>query len=133
MSMAAVASDRDGRAANRMDPDTKVVHARLVAWAKWARENLHSFPPITILGRMIEYGALGAAQAGNPPVCIPDDIAAVDAAVSRLRPDHKETIIAYYTHWEAPEVTARRLGMHYREMRAVLHRARHCLVYLLKL
>jgi len=133
MTQCAIASDRDGRAANRMDPDTKVVHARLMEWAKWARENLHALPPITLLGRMIEYGALGAAQSGTPPVTIPDHIAAVDAAVSRLRPDHKRTIIAYYTEWEAPEQLAKRLGMEYREMRAVLHRARHCLVYLLKI
>jgi hypothetical protein len=31
-------SERDSRCMNNMDPDTKLVHARLEEWSRWAKD-----------------------------------------------------------------------------------------------
>lgn len=115
----------DGRRMSRMSESTKIVHARLTAWARWAREH-HApgdWPELTIVGRLIKDGP-GAGSAGAPPVHMPTDIAEVDAAVARLGAIDRRVIRAYYGPWEPIERLARGLSMRVREFENVLRRAR---------
>lgn len=124
--MAAVAEVlvRDVRA-NRMDADTKLVHARLEEWGKWAKGGeAHAWPSITYLGRWIEQGIDGAIQQGRPPVSMPQPVAVIDAAVSRLGAVDRAVIQTYYLRWEPIEIMARRHRMRVRQFQNVLRRAR---------
>lgn len=120
-----VQPERDSRCMNHMDPETKLVHARLEAWGRWSRDaEVRPFPRVTLLGRVIEQGASGASQAGRPPIDMPDDIARVDAAVARLGAIDKRVVQTYYLRWEPIEVMARRNKMRVRQFQNVLRRAR---------
>lgn len=111
--------------ASVMEADTKLVHALLEAWGRWAKDvDSRGWPPMTLLSRMIEFGPQGASQQGKPPISMPDEIARVDAAVGRLCEIDKRAVIAYYTRWEPMEVLAKRLHMRERQVRRVLDRAR---------
>lgn len=110
--------------ANRMDPDTKMVHLRLEEWGKWAKgSEAKAWPQTTMLGRVIEQGP-GASQSGRPPVEMPDPVAVVDAAVSRLGAIDRGVVQTYYIRWEPIEVMARRKHMRVRQFQNVLRRAR---------
>lgn len=125
MAVEAVDIMRDKRALNHMDPDTKAVHLRLEAWGVWAHSHeVQAWPEMSVIGRMMKYGTLEAAHHTRAPISMPDEIAAVDAAVARLGDIDKRAIIAYYTHWEAVEATAKRTGMRVRQLYNVLRRAR---------
>jgi hypothetical protein len=115
---------RDKRVMNHMDPETRVVHARLEAWGAWAKESeAHAWPSVTLLGRMIEQGP-GAGQSSKPPIAMPDEIAAVDAAVCRLNAIDKKAVQLYYIRWAPLEIHARNMGMRARQYQNVLRRAR---------
>jgi len=115
---------RDVRA-NRMDTDTRIVHERLEQWGRWAKDSeANAWPKSTLLGRVIEQGANGASQQGKPPVQIPEPVAVVDAAVSRLGAVDRGVIQTYYLRWEPIEVMARRHQMRVRQFQNVLRRAR---------
>lgn len=111
---------------NHMNSETRMVHARLERWGKWARENLHGWPPATLLGRVIEQGLSGASQSGRPPISMPADIADTDAAVARLGAIDKGVIVEYYTRWAPPEMIWKRCrGIRsLSNFRAVLKRSR---------
>jgi hypothetical protein len=116
---------RDKRVTNHMDPDTRAVHARLEAWGAWARDGeIRAWPVATMLARVIEQGTSGAAQGGRPPVAMPDEIAAVDAAVCTLGAIDKQAINLYYIKWAPNEIHARKMNMRERQFRNVLRRAR---------
>lgn len=117
---------RDARTMNHMDPETKLVHARLEEWGKWAKDiaDSNGLPPITVIGRMMEYGPLGAAQAGRPPVSLPDRVAAIDGAVARLCEIDRRGIKEYYLKWQPIEVSARHLSKSVRQFQTILKRAR---------
>jgi DNA-directed RNA polymerase specialized sigma24 family protein len=116
---------RDKRVTSHMDPETKVVHGRLEAWGAWARDSeIRAWPVATLLGRMIDQQAAGAAQSGRPPVAMPDDIAAVDAAVCRLNAIDKQAIQLYYIKSLPVEIHARKMHMRVRQYQNVLRRAR---------
>jgi hypothetical protein len=120
-----VVTERSARTMNHMDPETKMVHSRLEKWGKWSRDcEARAWPEATMLGRLIEQGPMGAAQSGKPPISMPDDVAAVDAAVARLGDIDKGVIKSYYMRWETIETTARRNGMRLRQLQNVLRRAR---------
>lgn len=115
---------RDVRA-NRMDTDTRIVHERLEQWGRWAKDSeAKAWPESTLLGRVIEQGASGASQQGRPPVQIPEAVAIVDAAVSRLAVVDRSVIQTYYLRWEPIEAMARRHHMRVRQFQTVLRRAR---------
>jgi hypothetical protein len=107
-----------------MDPETRVVHGLLEAWGKTCGDRFKPWPSRTLLGKIIDYGARGAAQASHAVDTIPDEVANVDAAVSRLGQIDKKVIVAYYTRYDPPEIVARKLHMRYRMFQAVLRRAR---------
>jgi hypothetical protein len=116
---------RDKRVMSHMDPDTKAVHSRLEAWGAWAKDGeIRAWPASTILGRMIDQQATGASQSGRPPISMPDDIAAVDAAVCALNDIDKRAIRIYYLKWAPIEVHARLMHMRVRQFQNVLRRAR---------
>jgi DNA-directed RNA polymerase specialized sigma24 family protein len=128
------AQTRDKRVLNHMDPDTKAVHARLESWGAWARDGeIRAWPVATMLARVIEQGTAGAAQGGRPPVAMPDEIAAVDAAVCTLTSIDKQAINLYYIKWAPIESHARKMHMRPRQFQNVLRRARWRLAARLKL
>ena len=119
-----------------LPPEARVVHAELTAWGHWARTaEERGFSPISPIGRMIEYGPLGAAQGGKPPVIMPPAIARIDGAIARLPPSEKSAVVAYYTHYEPVEASCKRWkkGSNVRAFQYVLRRARERLSYILEL
>lgn len=116
---------RDKRVTNHMDPETVAVHSRLEAWGAWARDaEIRAWPAVTLLGRMIDQQAAGAAQQGRPPIAMPEEIAVVDAAVCTLGDVDKQAVRLYYIKWAPVEAHARKLGMRPRQFQNVLRRAR---------
>lgn len=126
--MAAVMT-RDMRGLNAMDEDTKRVHLRLEEWANAVgSDQLNGWPKVTMLGRLIEQGPMGASQQGKPPVSISDAVAIVDAAVARLGEVDRKVIRSYYLHCDSTEVNARRVNMRVMQFNNVLKRARWRLI-----
>jgi hypothetical protein len=125
MSACEAVVERDSRCMNHMDADTKLVHARLEEWGRWAKEgDIRAWPAATYLARWIEQGIDGAAQQGKPPISMPPSVAIVDAAVCKLGDIDKAVIRTYYLRWEPVEVMARRHHMRVRKFQNVLRRAR---------
>lgn len=125
---------RDRRRVNHMDPETRIVHAKLEMWGAWAKDSeIRAYPAATYLARWMEQGIHGASQQGRPPIAMPDEIAAVDAAVCRLNVIDKQAIQLYYIKWQPIEAHARRMGMRVRQFQNVLRRARWRLALFLDL
>ena len=125
---------RDKRRVNHMDPETRIVHAKLEAWGAWAKDSeIRAYPSANYLARWIEQGIHGAAQEGKPPISMPDEIAAVDAAVCKLNVIDKQAIQLYYIKWAPVEIHARKLRMRPRQFQNVLRRARWRLALFLNL
>jgi hypothetical protein len=122
----------DPRRINHMDSETKLIHARLEHWAKWARGGLEGvcWPRETLLSRMIEQGPNGASQTGRPPISMPEDVAVMDAAVAKLGDVDKQVIRAYYLNWATSDVIWQQCpAIHsLSNFRAVLKRARWRLI-----
>jgi hypothetical protein len=114
----------DGRRMNNMDAETKIVHLRLEAWGRWAKEHQAAWPASTVLARIIECGANGASQSGRPPTSMPEPIAQTDAAVARLHRLDQAIVVTYYARWEPIEVMAHRHNLGMRQFQNVLRRAR---------
>lgn len=113
------------RTMNHMDSDTKVIHARLEAWGRWARDTgVRAWPERTILDRLAKEGITAGVKGTKPPIAMPDDIAAVDGAVAKLCEIDKKAVQVYYIRWEAIEASARRCNMRVRQFQNVLRRAR---------
>lgn len=128
-----VTETRDKRCVNHMDPETKIVHGRLEAWGAWAKDaELRAWPVRTLLGRMIDHQAIGAAQS-RPPISMPDEVAKTDAAVCRLNPIDKKAVQLYYLKWQPIEGHARAMHMRVRQYQNVLRRARWRLALYLNL
>lgn len=116
---------RDKRRMNHMDPETRVVHSRLEAWGAWAKDaEVRAWPASTLLARMIDQQAAGAAQGSKPPISMPDQIAATDAAVCKLNAIDKRAVQIYYLKWQPVESLARMMHMRPRQYQNVLRRAR---------
>lgn len=115
----------DRRVMNNMDAETKAIHLRLEAWARWSKSNpeLREYPEESWLHKWGKYGTDGAAQAG-PPVSMPEAIEMVERAVRKLgQIDHK-VITAYYLGWSPVATLAAKCRMREREFLNVLRRAR---------
>jgi hypothetical protein len=110
---------RDRRVVNHMDPETKVVHGRLEAWGAWAKDaEIRAWPSATITERM------RGGRSTVPPIAMPDDIAAIDAAVCRLNAIDRQAIQLYYIKWAPIDVHARKMHMRVRQYQNVLRRSR---------
>lgn len=116
----------DPRTMNRMDNEVKVTHARLERWGMWAKTSgVRAWPQVTLLGRIIEQGPVGAAIPTSAAItAIPKDIQEVDAAVSHLCEIDKLVIRTYYLEWAPMEVMARHRRMSVAKFRNCLTRAR---------
>lgn len=117
------------RSMNHMDPDTKVVHARLEEWARWAKDlGIAGYPSQSLTEKAAQYGKLGIPQQSNirAEPLMPDAIAAVDAAICRLGEVDRKAIRLYYLNWDTPENLARRMDreMKWRQYLNVVRRAR---------
>lgn len=121
---ATVKVERDARTMNNMDPETKAVHIRLEQWGLETRDSLNGYPPVTLLGRLMEQGPMGAGQQGRPPVALSEAAAHVDACVGKLCQIDQQALRLYY-HSQIPrELLAKRLHMRVRQAQNVLRRAR---------
>lgn len=125
---------RDRRRVNHMDPETKIVHEKLEAWGAWAKDSeIRAYPAATYLHRWAKEGIHGASQQGRPPVAMPDEIAAVDAAVCRLNATDRKAVQLYYIKWQPIESLSRLMQMRPRQYQNVLRRARWRLALFLDL
>jgi len=115
-------SGRSGRVMNHMAPDIKATHARLEAWAKWARESVRPWPERTWLGKLVDGETVRTVN--RAPISMPDYIAHVDAAVSRLGAIDGQVIRETYLRDDPVELVARRCKMRVPQLRNVLKRAR---------
>lgn len=109
------------------------VHAALEQWGRWVLDGLAGmgWPPETLLARVIEYGALGAAQRHCGSLLLigsmieyDEMIAWTEAGVMRLALEERNVIARVYLHWEPPEVSAKRLGLSQGTFDSRLSRAR---------
>lgn len=120
-------SERDRRSMNHMDPDTKAVHARLEEWAGWAKDiGIAGYPRQSLTEKAAMYGKLGIPQEPmhKPEPMMPDHVALIDAAVSRLGDIDRRVVKTYYLKWEPVSVMARHMSMRERQFQTVLRRAR---------
>lgn len=116
--------ERDGRTMNNMDPETKAAHIRLEQWGRETRGSMGAYPPVTLLGRLIEQGANGASQQGRPPVSLSEESARADTCVAKLCQIDQKVLRCYYHSEMAMEELARKLSMRVRQAQNVLRRAR---------
>lgn len=115
---------RDRRTMNNMDPETKATHIELERWGLETREALNGYPPVTLLGRLIEQGANGASQTGRPPVALSDEAARVDSCVARLCQIDQRVLRFYYQAQLSMYELSRKMSMRERQAQNVLRRAR---------
>jgi hypothetical protein len=115
------------KAMNHMDPETKLVHARLEEWAKWAKDSgIAGYPRQSLTEKAAQYGKLGIPQESNyrSEPMMPDHVALIDAAICRLGDLDRRVIKAYYLRWQAVAVMAWNLRMRERKFQHILQRAR---------
>lgn len=116
--------ERDRRAMNHMDPETRAVHSRLEQWARWARDRaIEAFPSRTVLGRVIDEGPAAGSPSGGAPEW-PAEVAEVERAVLSLGEIDRNVVRQYYLKWGPPEAHARAVHMSVAQFRRVLKRAR---------
>lgn len=126
-----VSVERDSRAMNHMDPESKLIHAQLEEWARWARDTgIMGYPKQSLTEKAAQYGRLGIPQESNyrAEPLMPEHVARMDAVVASLCQTDQQAIKGYYCRWEVAdaglEALARRLSMRVRQLQNVLRRAR---------
>ena len=86
-----------------------------VMLTKWAAETaanpVGAWPQVSIIGKLIEYGAngAGAATLAMAPT-ISDESAQIDAIVAKAPARLRKVIEVYYKTWDTQEVQAKRYG-----------------------
>lgn len=116
--------ERPGRPLDRLSSEADVA---LEAWARWARTALSGlgWAPRTLLARVIEFGAFGAASRGGAGVLAADELCEmVERAVMRLKAIERKVIVSHYLHWQPIDVSARYCGMSKGRFRTLLSAAR---------
>lgn len=93
-----------------MDADVAHADSCLDAWASWVRGGIGAWPSMTLLARIIEQGASGAAQGGVLLVGMSDDILLTDRAVAHLDAILKRIVTVYYLTYADSEIKARQCG-----------------------
>jgi hypothetical protein len=122
-------SERDSRCMNNMDPDTKLVHARLEEWSRWAKDlGIAGYPRQSLTEKAAQYGKLGIPQESNirSEPMMPDHVARMDAAICRLGDVDRKAIKLYYLNWDVAENLARKMdrSMRRAQFLNVVRRAR---------
>lgn len=94
---------RSARAMNHMDSETKIVHARLEEWARWVKRHCgaQGYPTESYYHKWALLKI--APNPGHDPE-IPDRVAHVDAAVSRLEATDKAVLMRYYLRWRPLDI-----------------------------
>lgn len=108
-------------------PDFAFADYALERWARKSANDLQplSWPPITVLGRVIEFGISGAAQGGARVMEIDEVFQATDRAVARLRPRERLVVTTHYSGvWKTSKECARKTNMSPETFRLILHYAR---------
>jgi hypothetical protein len=88
-----------------MRAEVAYADARLDAWASWVRGSQNSWPPRTLLARIIDEGASGASQ-GTPVDNMPLQILQTDRAVARIEDRLRRTVKVYYLTHSSSEIKA---------------------------
>ena len=91
-----------------MKPQVAYADQRLDAWASWVRGNQTAWPPSTLLARIIEEGAAGAAHGSSSVETIPEVVAQTDRAVAHIAPELRRVIKVYYLMHASSEIKAAR-------------------------
>jgi DNA-directed RNA polymerase specialized sigma24 family protein len=93
-----------------MNPKIAYADERLDAWASWVKGRANAWPLRTLLGRIIEQGASGAAQETGGAY-MPDSILETDRAVAHLDALERRVLTEYYLTYATTEMKARRCGV----------------------
>lgn len=99
----------------------------LERWARKAAGDLTAlgWPPVTLLGRIIEFGISGAAQPGAKVLEIDELFQATDMAISRLSEQEKLVVCTHYAGtWKTEKVSAYKIGLSHDTFRKALQFAR---------
>ncbi|MDB6104066.1 MAG: hypothetical protein JWO52_4065 [Gammaproteobacteria bacterium] len=119
-----IPQERPGRPLEKHSSEADVA---LEAWARWARSALSGlgWAPRTLLARVIEFGAFGAASRGGMASLEADELCElVERAVMRLKDIERKVIVTRYLFWQPIEVSARYCRMSTGRFRTVLSAAR---------
>lgn len=104
---------------------TRAVDARLQEWAKWYLGKINVGNLQCNLGRVIEYGPAAGHQGVAHDPEVPQHVATVEKAVTRLCQIDQRVIKSYYGRSGDPvEQLAARMRMSVNHFRKVLNRAR---------
>lgn len=107
---------------NHMDEQTKLVHARLEEWARWARDNgIAGFPSQSNTENAAKYGKQISTKGEEH---MPERVANVDSAVCSLGDIDGRVVRIYYREWQPRLVMARKVHMREKQFDIVLNRAR---------
>lgn len=115
-----------GSSERGLDDELKEIDRLLRAWGQWVRDVGANVPPNapkpeSLLGRVIREG-FGALQSSGYDGCIPVEIAAVDAAVSRVTTTLQRVVRVQYLYgggWPI-EDRAKRIGVTVRRYNQLL-------------
>ena len=91
-------SERDPRAMNHMDPDTREIHARLEEWAKHCKQAFARLGYSTS-SYYEKWALLGIAPNPGMEPTLPERPAHVDRAVRQLGDIDRSVIWRYYMQW----------------------------------
>lgn len=124
------------RAMSRMAPHLKPIDAMLTVWALECNyDGAPRLPAETMLKRIIEQTALGAAQSGGRVVLnAASYVDFADWAVALMREQHRRVVYAEYVHfpdWPA-ERKCRQIGITLTAWKSALHESRETIYYLLR-
>lgn len=120
----------------RLDQSLHDVEVRLWAWADWARHNGENigWPGTSVAWRLAHIHEIGASIVATcPTVEIPEPIADVDEAVSKLDPILKAIVMVHYFSSDPIEVKARRVKRNQSVYSRLLDNARWSVKTLLRL
>lgn len=119
-----VVYERDPRAFNSMDGETKLIHSRLEEWASWVRQwaGAQGYPAESYYHKWALLHV--SPQPGHEPQ-LPERVAHVDAAVARLGDIDKSVIKRYYLGWRPVKIWSNLSGIaNQHKFNVVLKRAR---------
>jgi hypothetical protein len=109
-------------------PSDPAIHERLQDWGRdvGGRYSVGDWPAATLLSRLIEFGPMGASQAGAPAPLGDPRIVETERAVMALPSRYRAAVVAFYasaTRFNT-SLCARRARLSNRQFQDVLKHAR---------